>query len=202
MRGNQLIAALALAIYPVAAAAAEPAPQPVSEEALAQQLMSGQAWADFCDRMKALGQEIGSERYPGDPLARAEGFRHLARMMVLGLQWRLENASSDFPMFVRHDDDLTPWGGPNVDNTYLRATIDGTSTYRIDGNVTGILNLLISTGEADMHEGKFAIGGDLDISQLKVDKAGHFELILSPTKQEGNWLQTNPAVTFVSIRAF
>ncbi len=167
-----------------------------------QQLSSVQAWAGFCDRMKSLGEEISSDQYPGDPLARAEGVRHLARMLVLGLQWRLEAADPEYPIFQRHEDDLTQWGGPNVDNTYLRASIDGASTYRIDGHVTGLHNLIISCGEADMHEGRFAVSGDLDLAKLDVDESGHFELILSPVKHEGNWLQTTPAMTFVLIRTY
>ena len=203
MRGSRIIIVVALlGLWPGPATPSEPVAQPASEDVFEKQLMSGQAWAEFCDRMKALGQEISGDQYPGDPLARAEGVRHLARMMVLGVQWRLEAANPDFPIFVRHDDDLTQWGGPNVDNTYLRASIDGVSTYRIDGNVTGLHNLIISAGEADMHEGKFTIRGDLDLSQLKVDKTGHFDLILSPTKHDSNWLQTDPAVTFVSIRTY
>lgn len=161
-----------------------------------------QSWAAFCDRMKALGEEISSERYPADPQDRAEGVRHLARMLVLGLQWRLEVADTEFPLFQRHEDDLTQWGGPNLDNTYLRAAIDGAATYRIDGNVAGLHNVIISTGEADMHEGRFTVGGDLDLGRLKVDENGYFELILSPDKHAGNWLQTSPAMTFVLIRAY
>lgn len=160
------------------------------------------SWAEFCDRMKALGEEISSERYPAHPDDRAEGVRHLARMLVLGLQWRLEAADTEFPLFQRHEDDLTQWGGPNVDNTYLRAAIDGAATYRIDGNVAGLHNIIISTGEADMHEGSFTVGGDLDLPRLDVDASGHFELILSPEKHEGNWLPTTPAMTFVLIRAY
>ena len=80
MRANQIVTILLLALCSVAAVASEPAPQAasgevpkpasgatptgiaspapqaVSEEALEQQLMTGQAWAKFCDRMKALGQ--------------------------------------------------------------------------------------------------------------------------------------------------
>lgn len=169
---------------------------------LQQNPINQQAWAEFCDRMKALGTEISSEKYPADPLGRAEGFRHLARMMILGLEWRLEDANPDFPIFLRHDDDVTEWGGPNVDNTYLRAPIDGVSTYRVDGNVTGLHNLIVSTGDGDMHEGKYGVAGDLDLGKLKVDKDGHFELFLSPTNHEGNWLQTKPGVVFVNIRTY
>lgn len=178
-----------------------PTPQSISESSLQQQLMTGQAWAAFCDRMKALGQEILSDKYPGEPLDRAEGFRHLARSIILGLEWRLEHANAEFPMFMRHDDDVTQWGGPNVDNTYLRATIDGASTYRVDGDVTGLHDIIVSAKKADMHEGQFEVA-ELDLAQLKVDRNGHFELILSPQAHKGNWLQTKPGMTMVTIRAY
>lgn len=173
-----------------------------SNDTGAEGAMSNEAWAAFCDRMKALGEEIQSADYPGHPRARAEGYRHLARMVMLGLEWRVQWHDPDYPMFMSFDDDVVSWGGPNVDNTYLRARIDGESTYRIDGNVAGLHNIIVSTYRNDMHEGDYFVGGDLHLDDLEVDAQGNFELIVSPEPHPGNWLRTQPGIDSVMIRTY
>ena len=64
-------------------------------------------------------------RLAGRSTDRADGYRHLSRLAVMALQSYLEFGDADFPAFHRYDDDAVQWGGPNVDNQYLRARIDG-----------------------------------------------------------------------------
>ena len=40
------------------------------------------AWADFCDRLKAVGSSICGEDFPSSPQERANGFRHLGGLVV------------------------------------------------------------------------------------------------------------------------
>ena len=164
--------------------------------------VTGAAWADFTDQLKLAGNRILEDDFPMAPEDRAEGYRHLARMTALVLQWYLDFDDPEYPRFFRHDDDVTQWGGPNVDNTYLRARIDGSSTYRLWGNIATVSELIISTGEGDMHEGKFSIGGDLMSDQLEADDNGDFELILSPEPHPQPWLRIEPSVDFVTIRTY
>lgn len=162
----------------------------------------GAAWTAFTDQLEVAGRRILEDDFPGSPQERAEGYRHLARMTALVLQWDLDFDDPEFPRFFRHDDDVTQWGGPNVDNTYLRARIDGSSTYRLWGNISSVREVIVSTAEGDMHEGKFAVGGDLMSDQLEVDEDGNFELILSPDPHPAPWLQIAPGVDFVNIRTY
>jgi hypothetical protein len=60
---------------------------------------------------------------------RAEGFRQLAHMIVEGLRWEFDHGDAQFPSLMVSNTDTTGWGGPNVDNKYLRAKINGQSTY-------------------------------------------------------------------------
>ncbi len=45
-----------------------------------ERLISGQAWEDWCDRLKGVGRSILAEGFPDSPRERAEGFRWLNRV--------------------------------------------------------------------------------------------------------------------------
>ncbi len=188
MRLRIPLLSLLLLLQPAGSIAAEPDP--------------AAAWADFCDRMKAVGQSLLSEEYPGTPEERAEGFRHLARTVGMALQWEVDFADPDFPAFYRNNDDVTKWGGPNVDNTYMQARIRGDATYRLSGNVAGLHDLIISARNGHMHQGKTGVVGDLDRRELEIDANGDFELMLGPEVAPGDGIQLSPDAEHVGIRQF
>ncbi len=171
-------------------------------QSAAEALTSGKAWSDFNQRIEAVGKGILGETFPGSPTDRAEGYRHLARMVAMALQWEVDFADPLFPAFYRHDDDVTRWGGPNVDNTYLRARINGEATYRISGNVTGIHDLIISTRNGDMHDGKTGVAGDLDRGELPIQPDGRFEILVGPKVEAGKGIRTSPDTDHVGIRQY
>lgn len=174
----------------------------VSSKDAAARLMSGQAWIDYCDRIKATGLQILGDEFPGSESERADGFRHLTRMVAMGLQWEVDFADPDFPAFYRHDDDVTKWGGPNVDNSYLRTRIDGRSTYRLSGDISTIHDLIVSTANGDMHDGKLDVAGDFDASQLAVDPEGRFELMIGPDVDPKSGIRTPPDHSRLEIRQY
>jgi len=123
-------------------------------------------------------------------------------MVAMALQWEVDFADPDFPAFYRQNDDVTTWGGPNVDNTYLRARISGDRTYRLSGNVSTISNLIISTRSGDMHQEKYGVIGDLDRSELPINERGDFAILLGPDVVEGEGIRTAPDTDHVGIRIF
>lgn len=185
-------AILLLAALPTSAE--EPAPTSALER--------GAAWQDFTKRIDAVGQAILSDAYPGTPRDRAEGYRHLARTVAMALQWEIDFADTAFPRFYRHDDDILQWGGPNVDNLYLRARIAGHQTYRLSGNVSTIADLIISTQNGDMHQQRTGVAGDLDRSELPIDANGDFSILLGPDVEPGQGIRTAPDTDHVGIRQY
>lgn len=178
--------------------------QAKDEAALERELLSGEAWIAYCDRMKAIGLRILEDDFPGTPRERAEGFRHLARVAIMGLEWGLDHDDPEHPAFYRNNDRFNHWGGPNVDNTYLRARIRGDSTYRITGNISTIEDLIISVQNGDMHMEKYSVAGDLDRAQLEVGPDGSIEVFLSPEppKPGKSWIQIPPDADHVNIRQY
>ena len=166
--------------------------------------LTSRAWEDFAQSLDRLGKELASEPFPVGIRETAEGYRYLARLTTFGLQWALEFSDPDFPSFYRYDDDVTKWGGPNVDNRYLRATIRGTDAYRITGNGTNTHGFLFSLHQGDMQLGEFGVYGEIWHDQLVTDEDGNFELILSPTNttNAANWMALDPSARIVSIREY
>jgi len=160
------------------------------------------AWEVFLTRMKNLGQQVMSDEFPGTAQDKAEGIQHISRIMREGLAWELENVGGDHPVLMRSNDNTTMWGGPNTDNTYLRAHIDGSLSYKLSGNVSTVHNLIVSAADGDMHQQKYKVIGDLDKDDLNTDENGYFELVISPDKHYGPWLQTSAEIKILTIRTY
>ena len=104
----------------------------------ADRLLGGEAWHQWCDRLKAAGDRILGSESASDERARAEGFRALTRLVASATQTELEAADPDFPDFIREQGPRSPWGGANPDFVTLKAVIDPRQTYKIWADVDGM----------------------------------------------------------------
>ena len=62
-----------------------------------QRVVSGAAWDEFCDTLKAAGAAMLAPGAPRDPFNQAEGYRYLARLARAGLENYLECADVEVP---------------------------------------------------------------------------------------------------------
>ncbi len=161
------------------------------------------AWQEWCRRLAAAGTQVSARAATDPTLNAAEGLRHLSRLAVMALQSYLEFGDVDFPAFHRYDDDAVKWGGPNVDNQYLRARVDPTGTYRVVGNVSGVRDLIVSTNEGDMQLGEYGVYSELQLDELKCDAAGNLVLQLGGSEPaSGNWCPLHPSARVILIRVY
>lgn len=164
--------------------------------------MSDDPWRRFSDRLGALAARLAADDFPADAAARAEGHRHLARLTAYALQWFIDFGDPLHPAFLRFDDDVLKWGGPNADNTYLRARVDPRQTYRLWANVQGVRALIVSTPEGDLQMGARRVFAERSLHELEVDPDGRLEITLSPEPQPGNWMPLVDGVDHVLIRQY
>jgi hypothetical protein len=165
-----------------------------------EKLMTGRAWEEFCDRLKAAGQVILQNDVPSSELDRAEGFRYLTRMITAGLQTFVEYDDPDFPAFPRTPDITTKRGLENPDNIYLRAPIRGDATYRITGRrgTCTFLGFQVTAGEPGMTP--TCTVSNLTSFDLEVAPDGSFEIIASAEPHAGNWLRLEPDASRILVR--
>ena len=168
----------------------------------ADRLLSGDAWREWCDRLKAAGDQILESDFPSDERTRTEGYRALTRLLGYATRLELEAADPAFPDFVRYGEPHSQWGGPNPDNAYLRAVIDPKQTYRIWADVDGLFQAIFCQHEGDVQLGQYGVYHERHLDSFEVDEDGFLELILSPDEHEKNWIPSHPEARFFTIRIY
>lgn len=179
-----------------------------TEQKAAERLNSGRAWDDFCETIRQAGHSIERWDQVPDELDRAEWYRFLSRLLRNGLERFLENCEPDRPRLRD-----APWRqsinfqSPDQDHL-LAEFVDGSHDYRIIGNRGTIPYFVMATWRAaqpaDLGARNWAQQGfeglkEFDPAILRTthflpsdaisfDDQGNFEVIVSKTKQPGNWL--------------
>jgi len=170
-------------------------------DGVADKVVSGQAWGEFCDALKAAGEEV---LRPGidDPLDIAEGYRMLTRLLRGALESRLEYGDPAFPELICTCHETIKIVAENPDNLYLGSSISGRYDYRIWGDRGEARWISFNTFNAGGFGGSGGTGTrtTLHEHQLHIAPDGTFEITLSQQPRPGNWLALEPDTTSVTVR--
>jgi hypothetical protein len=155
-------------------------------------------WRVFVGALEGARDIIESS--PDDELTRAEGQRHLFRLMGMGLETTLERGDPARPVLSHK----LFCGGDTSDCRYLDAHIDGRYRYRIHGE-RGSAPLI----EFTIYDGK--VGRDPQSAQLAflteenlvVDERGCLDVVLSAERGDArNWLETPANARYLMVRQY
>jgi hypothetical protein len=186
------------------AAILAPMTEPPEEQldAKAQAVVDGRAWTEFCAALERAGQTILSPRAPSDPRNRAEGFRHLTRLIRAGLEAFVEHADPEAPALRRMVHETVKMGADNPDNHYLNACINGAYEYRITGNRGTVDYLAFATQKGGVGESRgMPPTGFVEASELDIGPNGELELWLSQEPKPGkNHLPMEPDTGLLLVR--
>lgn len=166
-----------------------------------QRIVSGKAWEEFCDTLKAAGAAMVFPGAPKDPFNQAEGYRYLTRLTRAGLMAFIEYADPNAPVLHRVADEITKLGADSPDNYYQTAALDGNFDYLIRGKRNTVTYLGFGTQVGHYGEGGgMPPSGYIEADEIEMDADGNFELTLSSTPHEKNWLPMQPDTGTLIVR--
>jgi hypothetical protein len=163
-------------------------------------------WGDFFEALEVTCNEVLGNAHYESKLDSLEGGRYFIRLVTTGALLELENHNPAYPRFTRLVSPWRQWGLPNPDFTYFHAPIHGDYQYRISGRRgTGrFLTFATHDGRTGMvaksRQIDTAIHFDDGSGDMSIDPDGHFDIILSRDKQDGNWLELPEGEGMVSYR--
>jgi hypothetical protein len=169
------------------------------------------AWASFCDTLRAAGTRVFKDACPPDPIARVDGFRFLTQNLGQAFDLALETKDPAFPQIHYFTTPTMKLGGDVADFTYRMAWIDGAHAYRISGRrgtarwfnltVQGPRPEAMASGHRSLHE-PFGDVPECNIlgHQIGTDADGRFELFIGGEQRPNNWLPTTPGSRKLFIR--
>ena len=171
------------------------------EDVAAERVTSGKSWDEFCDTLKAAGAALNFPGTPRDAFSQAEGYRYLSRLTRAGLMAFVEYADPRAPVLHRVADETTKLGADNPDNYYLTAAVLGVFDYRIRGRRNSVAYLGFGTQAGHYGQGGgMPPTGYIEAGEIEMDDDGCFELVLSSTPREENWLPMTPDTGTLIVR--
>lgn len=171
------------------------------EDIHAERIVSGKAWAEFCENLKTAGNVLLSPGTPRDPFQQAEGMRYLSRLTRAGLEAFVEYNDPAFPELRSMVHESVKMGADNPDNFYQNAQISGNYEYKILGKRNSIDHISFHTQNGNYGTtGGLAFCGKIENSRLVVEPDGSFEISISKEPKGKNWLKLEDTSTLLMVR--
>ena len=151
-----------------------------------------QAWSAFWDSVTQTREIIhASPLYAHSADTRTQANHLLHQLLYVGHVLAMQPAQM-YPTFYGRPFQWplhNTFGLPSPDNTFGFAFMDGTQTYRLSGRRNSVHNVrmvLYHGFWCDPNPGQMA---EMELDDFAIDADGRFEIILSATRHEGNWIE-------------
>jgi Protein of unknown function (DUF1214) len=161
---------------------------------------SASAWADFCRRVAALGDQVQAEA--PTPAAAAEGIHHLANQVACWLTYAIGHTDPAHPALFRSSDPVYQWGGPNADQVARRAAIDGTGSYRLVGSMGTCEEFVLQLKAGTAQSGGAGVAREVSASSLGLGPGDPIDVLLRAEPADGAWVALPPDTAFVHLRDY
>jgi len=161
----------------------------------AEELLDGSAWRRFTERLGQLAERIQAAHAPDTPIDRADGYRYLSMLVRNAFDIAIEDIDPDRPKFnwlTRRN--KLGWDCP--DALYASVAIRDDATYRITGRrgTVHFLGLQLMAGIRSLH--------NTHADEWRIAADGRFEIIVSPTRHDGDWVPLENAADTIWMRQF
>lgn len=154
------------------------------------------AWERLLGKLRESAAIVTGPTGATNDRERAEGFRHLTRVLSIATEMLVEKGDPAHPAFTRW---MTPYRkmyGDNPGTVYDAAIISADHTYRISGNRGTSAYLGFCLYATDESGGK-RIVGNIDDDELAIEPDGSFVLELG-----GDGVALDPATSEVMVRQY
>jgi hypothetical protein len=166
-----------------------------------EKISDGSLWDEFVDAAGRAAAIVYDDDRIADDAVRAEGIRYLTRIIAGGIPTTIEAWDADFPQLIKFLSPTIQFGLPAADCCYHWAAIEAGRSYRISGN-RGTCRVF----DVETRSGHMAHLGDWKLldrsSDFEFGPNGELELIISDTRQDGNWLRLPEGKGCIIIRQY
>jgi hypothetical protein len=157
------------------------------------------AWSRFCAGLEDAGDILLREEVPRSDLDAAEGCRYLAQQLCYAISATLGNQDPERPHLELLGDRLRKWAMLCSDAKAHEAPLRGDLRYRLRGTRGTVhhLGFQVLEGEAGV--------AYLDETELQIDDAGRFDILLAAEEEPGpwrGWLRLSPDATRLLVRQY
>lgn len=164
------------------------------------------AWGRLLESLERAGEVIEGPLGAKSGRERAEGYRHLTRVLSVATEMLLEKGDVEHPAFTRWMSAYRKILGDNPGTIYDAAVIDASFTYRIAGH-RGEPTYLGFCVYGTSPDGARRIVGNLDDAEMQFASDGSFELWLSAERppdlaDDTNFLALADDTTDVMVRQY
>ena len=149
--------------------------------------------------------DIVAKNAPADsPTDWAEGYRWATRLATIAEEWIVEKNDPQHPVLFVQQDAYKKFIVDNPDVRYHFCVLDEHQSYRLWGNRGEAPYVGLTFGSDIFHWGQGGGGGGTlsqsNLDDFELDEEGNFEIIISPEKHQGNWIEMVADIQHLAIR--
>lgn len=156
--------------------------------------MIDDSWEECQRNVAAARALVLQAEISKDPVVRAQGLYLLQMLQAFGFNIYVAPRQA-YPNFYVHSIFMpfeAGFGAPCPDFFYHWAFVDGRRSYRIRGKAGTTRWLEFQTHKGFWGDPDQGHLGTHDLDDFRIEADGSFEIIVSATKQEGNWIPLDP----------
>jgi hypothetical protein len=154
------------------------------------------AWNRLLDKLRDTAAVVSGPLGAHTDRERAEGYRHITRVLSIATEMLVEKGDPEHPAFTRWMSPYRKMYGDNPRTVYDAAVIDTDHVYRISGTRGTSAYLGFCLYATDENGGK-RIVGNLDDDELSIGEDGSFEVLLG-----GSGMPLDPRTSEVMVRQY
>lgn len=159
------------------------------------------AWEEYLTAIDEARALVLNSRWAADPVACAQAQYLIQMLQAFGFNVYMAPRQR-YPHFYMQTIFLpfeSGFGAPCPDFHYRWSFIDGARTYRIWGKLGSTRWLELQAQRGFWGDANQSMLGTWDFDNFAVDSDGNFEIIASPVRHDGNWIELDPAAPNTTV---